>query len=69
AGGGFSAGDGHGGRLPQLHQVPHVCLQFPHLCEYIFVPPLSMTLRPALSEVGVDLIDLKWVWAAPRLPD
>lgn len=64
AGGGFSAGHHHGGGLPQLHQVPHVCLQFPHLCKYI----LSMTLHPALSEVSVDLIDLKWVFGAAPPP-
>ncbi|MEQ2310356.1 hypothetical protein AMECASPLE_008032, partial [Ameca splendens] len=31
AGRGFSSGDNHGGGLSQLHQVPHVCLQFSHL--------------------------------------
>lgn len=37
--GGFGEGDKHGGRLPQLHQVPHVCLQLPYLCEYFHVLP------------------------------
>lgn len=46
AGRGFGARDDHGGGLPQLHQVPHVCLQFPHLCKYssLFPLPLKGTL-------------------------
>lgn len=42
AGRGFSARDDHGGGLPQLHQVPHVCLQFPHLCKYFSLFPLLL---------------------------
>lgn len=57
AGRGFSTGDNHGGGLSQLHQVPHVCLQFPHLCEYFFFfISFSKTLNLAVSEVCVNLM-------------
>lgn len=42
AGRGFGTRDDHGGGLPQLHQVPHVCLQFPHLCKYFSLFPLPL---------------------------
>lgn len=48
--GGFSEGDEHGGRLPQLHQIPHVCLQLPYLCEYFHVLPIHT----------LDIADTVW---------
>lgn len=56
AGRGFSAGDDHGGGLSQLHQVPHVCLQFPHLCKSFSSPSQRHFIWLSLKLVSVQLI-------------
>lgn len=43
----------HGGRLPELHEVPDVSIQFLHICKYLestFSPESSCFEQPAAPQ-------------------